>query len=193
MQLTTCITLLKYFSVKREQRGEGSGLPDPQGPLCKTVPSASIEEANEQVKAELKEKCGKACAPYIVATPEQKAKVGKYVAENGTTNAIRIFSRELPNLKESTVRRWKKVYLCELATKKRAGDEKISVDRLPVAVKGRPLLLGKDLDHQVQAYIASLREAGGVVNMAIVIAAATGIVRRNDSNLLAAIMGATLY
>ena len=60
------------------------------------------------------------------------------------------------------------------------------VDRLPVAVKGRALLLGKDLDLKVQAYIASLREAGGVVNTAIVIAAATGIVRRHNSNLLAA-------
>ena len=180
------MALLKYFSVKREQRGERAGLPDPQGPLCKAVPSASIEEANEHVKAELKEKCGKVRAPYMVATPEQKAKVGKYAAENGTTNAIRLFSKELPNLKESTVRGWKKAYLSELATKKRVGDEKMSVDRLPVAGRGRPLLLGKDLDHQVQAYISSLREAGGVVNTAIVIAAATGIVRRHDSNLLAA-------
>ena len=81
---------------------------------------------------------------------------------------------------------WKKAYLCELATKKRAGNEKMSVDHPPVAVKGRPPLLGKDLDHQVQAYIASLREAEGVVNTAIVIAAATGIARRNNSNLLAA-------
>ena len=98
------MALLKYFSLKHEQRGKRSGLPDPQGPLCKIVPSASIEEANEQVKLELKEKCGKARAPYMVATPEQKAKVGKYVVENGTTNAICIFSRKLPNLKESTVR-----------------------------------------------------------------------------------------
>ena len=66
------MALLKYFSVKREQRGERAGLLDPQGPLCKAVPSASIEEANEHVKAELKEKCGKVRAPYMVATPEQK-------------------------------------------------------------------------------------------------------------------------
>ena len=48
------------------------------------------------------------------------------------------------------------------------------VDRLPIAVKGRPLLLGNDLDLKVQAYIASLCEAGGVVNTAIVIVAHTG-------------------
>ena len=80
---------------------------------------------------------------------------------------------------------WKKACLCELASKNRAGEEKMLVDRLPVAVKGRPLLLGKDLDLKVQAYIASLREAGGVVNTAIVIAAATGIVRQHNCNLLA--------
>ena len=56
-------------------------LPDPQGPLRKTVPSASIEEVNEEVKAELKEKYGKACAPYMVVTPKQKAKKGKYIEE----------------------------------------------------------------------------------------------------------------
>ena len=51
------------------------------------------------------------------------------------------------------------------------------VDCLPVAVKGRPLLLSKDLVHQVQEYIASLREAEGVVNTALVIAVPTEIVR----------------
>ena len=76
--------------------------------------------------------------------------------------------------------------MCELASKNRAGDEKMLVDHLAVAVKGRPLLLGKDLDLKMQAYIASLHEAGGVVNTAIVIAAATGIVKQHNSNLLAA-------
>ena len=71
----------------------------------------------------------------MVATPEQKAKAGKYAAENGMTNAIRHFSKELPSLKESTERGWK-VYLCELASKNRAGDEKMLVDHLPVVVKG---------------------------------------------------------
>ena len=52
-------------------------------------------------------------------------------------------------------------------------------------VKGRLLLLGKDLDLKVQSYIASLYEAGGMVNTAIVIAAATEIVRRHNSHLLA--------
>ena len=83
------MALLKYFSVKREQRGKRSGLPDPQGPLCKMVPSASIEEANEQVKAELKEKCGKARALYMVATPEQKVSRSSTCGSKGKTAIVR--------------------------------------------------------------------------------------------------------
>ena len=47
-----------------------------KGPLSETVPSTSIEEANKEVKAE-SDKSGKARTLYMVATPEQKAKVGK--------------------------------------------------------------------------------------------------------------------
>ena len=46
-------------------------------------------------------------------------------------------------------------------------------------------MLGQELNRQVQAYLILLHEAGGVVNTSIAIAAAMGIVRRHDSNLLA--------
>ena len=48
------------------------------------------------------------------------------------------------------------------------------------------MLLGETLDQQVQAYLSMLRDSGGVINTTIAIAAATGIVRKKDSNLLAA-------
>ena len=111
------MALFKYFKHEKS-------LPDPQGSLSEKVPSTSTEEANKEVKA-ISDKCGKERAPYMVATPEHKPKVGKYAAENGTTNAIRHFSKELPSLNESTVRVWKKAYLCELASKNSAGDEKM--------------------------------------------------------------------
>ena len=110
------MALFKYFK-------HDKSLPDPQNTLSEKVPSTSIKEANKEVKA-ISDKCGKEHAPYMVATPEQKAKVGKYAAENGTTNAIRHFSKELLSLKESTVQGWKKAYLCELASKNRAGDKR---------------------------------------------------------------------
>ena len=64
-------------------------------------------------------------------------------------------------------------------------EEDGAVERLSARPKGRPLLLGQELDRQVQAYLISLREAGGVVNTFIAIAAAMGIIRWHDSNLLA--------
>ena len=76
------------------------------------------------------------CTVYGSDTRTEKAKVGKYVAKYGMTNAIHHFSKELLSLKESTVPGWKKAYLCELASKNRAGDEKMLVDCIPVAVKG---------------------------------------------------------
>ena len=66
----------------------------------------------------------------MVATLEQKAKVTKYAAENGATKAICHFAKDLPGLKESTVRGWKTAYLHELAIKVKAGEGDLSVKKL---------------------------------------------------------------
>lgn len=50
-------------------------------------------------------------------------------------------------------------------------------------VAGRPLLLGKDLDTSVQNYINAMRKVG-VVNTAIVMAAANGIIAVKNPALL---------
>ena len=60
----------------------------------------------------------------------------------------------------------------------------MDVTKLPERRRGRPLLLGVELDRQVQSYLTSLRKNGAVVNTAIVMACAEGIVRSKDSNLL---------
>ena len=60
------------------------------------------------------------------------------------------------------------------------------MDQLPQGKIGRPLLLGETLDQQVQAYLHMLRDSGGVINTSIAIAAATGIIRKKDSNLFTA-------
>ena len=93
------MSLLNYF--KRETLR--NSLPDPHGPLNKLVPSSSIEEGNKEVNI-----CYKATStkkkrsPYSIETSEQKAKIGKYAAENGTTNAACHFSKEFPSLKKSS-------------------------------------------------------------------------------------------
>ena len=68
------------------------------------------------------------------------------------------------------MRGWKTTYLRELATKVKAGEEDLSIERFPATEKGRPLLLRQDLDRQVRAYLTSLCDIGGVVNTSIAIA-----------------------
>ena len=59
------------------------------------------------------------------------------------------------------------------------------VTRLEHRSRGRPFLLGS-VDTNVQEYTRKLRRAGGIVNRAIVIAAATGIVQHNNPAMLRA-------
>lgn len=58
------------------------------------------------------------------------------------------------------------------------------VSSLSKKPQGRPLLIGQELDKSVQDYINAMREVGGVVNTAIVIAAANGIVAARSPALL---------
>ena len=54
----------------------------------------------------------------------------------------------------------------------------------PSAKRGHPFLLGVCMDKELQAYITTLREAGYVINSAIVMGAAEGIIKKHNSNLL---------
>lgn len=50
---------------------------------------------------------------------------------------------------------------------------------------GRPLLVGDDIDQQVKEYLKYLQKHGSAVNTVVVIAAAEGVIRSIDANLLA--------
>ena len=110
---------------------------------------------------------------------------GKYAAENGPAKTIRHFSdRKIP---ETTARRLKSEYL--LVMKAQINESKKDgtvpqVSSLSKKPQGRPLLLGQELDKSVQDYINAMRKVGGVVNTAIVIAAANGIVAARSPALL---------
>ena len=58
----------------------------------------------------------------------------------------------------------------------------MEITKLESVPRGPPFLLGKEMDMQVQEYIKSLWESGGVVNSKIVMA--EGIVKSHDNNLL---------
>jgi transposase-like protein len=180
------MALLRYF--KRKDDGL---LPDPRGPLCGVVPSSSITCANAKVKAvleaDLKSSLTSSIAsrgPYTKYTAEQRAQIGKRAAEEGVASTVRYFANKYPNLKESTVRDWRNAYRYDLKKRRSAGDD-TAVKELTAKKTGRPLLIGEDLDKQVQAYLNYIRDDGGIVNTAMAISCAEGIVMCKDSNLLA--------
>ena len=176
--------LLKYF--KRKE----TPLPNPNGSLVEDVPSTSIAMANREVKPLLENASSSGInkrGSYQNFTGEEKAKIVKRASEMGVTGSIRYFAKNEfvgRPLKESTVRTWMNQYRRQLKLK--ASGSEATVESLDQKRRGRPFLLGEELDRQVQAYIKRLRENGAVINTAIVMAVAEGIVMGHDSNLLKA-------
>ena len=111
--------------------------------------------------------------------------MAKRASEMGVSNTMRFFKKEFSDrpLKESTVRTWKDKYELELKLRHKLG-KPMEVKKLESAKRGHPLLLGPKLDKEAQEYVTNLREASAVINSAIVMAAAEGIVKNFDSNLL---------
>ena len=116
---------------------------------------------------------------YEKYTPKEKAEISSYAVMHGTTAAIRHFKDRFPQLKWTTVNDWKKAMV--VATKKAANSGKpVQIDTLEEKKRGRPSILSEDVTSDVKRYITSLRDAGGVMNTRIVLAAATGILQRKD-------------
>lgn len=72
---------------------------------------------------------------YTTYTPEQKAMIGRYAAENGNSKAVHKYTAELGiSVKESTVRQFKKAYYLQLNEGKDPDDIKM----IPNKKRGRP-------------------------------------------------------
>jgi len=63
--------------------------------------------------------------------------------------------------------------------------EPIVVSKLHEKKRGRPLLVGEEIEAQIWEFIRETRESGCVVNTRVTLAAATGIVMAKDANMLA--------
>ena len=170
------MSLYRYFKT------QGRELPNPFGPLSSSVSSAAIEEANAAVSATCtKEKRG----PYQKLSDETREKIGKYSSENGDSAAARHFSTVLSKpISRTTVHGLKKAYYQELSRKRKV-EEDLAISTLPTKKRGRPLLLGEDLDTKVQQYLRALRASGGAINTAIILGAARGIILKTKRTVLA--------
>ena len=123
-------------------------------------------------------------------TPAQKFDIGKRAAEIGTMAIIRYYTKHYPDisLKETSVRRFKENYQDQLkkSIHSLSSDSPNIVRELVPKKRGRPLLIGEELDEQVREYIRELRREGVVINSDVAIAVGTGIVMNSDTNLLVA-------
>ena len=178
------MSILNYFSKK------DTPLPSPNGFLSAVVPSGAIKSMNKEVEKVITEsnKEKRKRGPYAKFTDSQKALIGKRATEHGVTSSIRYFNKKYPefDLRETTVRRFKNEYLTEMKKRRREETALEAVTELPSKKRGRPTLLAKELEDEVRAYITVLRENGAVVNTAIAIASARGVILSHDFNLLVA-------
>ena len=112
------------------------------------------------------------CASHNKYTPEARAAIGKYCAENGPARACQHFSMAGRNLSESTARKFRDEYLAKMKEKIKDNPSPVSpcIEALPTRRQGRPLLLGQKLDETVQEVIRDTRKAGGVINTTTVVA-----------------------
>ena len=189
LSTSTIMSLHRYFDKK-------DVLPNPKSSLSKVIPSSSIAAANNEVRPLMKQGTKGKRGPYSKFSPEQKAVIGKRAEGCDWQESSRMWSwgsciKIFPCLKENTVRDWRDLYLKELKKKWTAASVDITnsgetkVTHLTGKRRGHPLLLGEELDKEVQEYLLFLRERGAVVNTSIVVGCAEGIVRNTDSNLLA--------
>ena len=155
----------------------------------KVVSSSTAEAGRKKISSSVKEQSGsieRKRGSYEKITPAKKVKIAKYAAENGIAAAIRHFKTEKEysqiDLKESTVRGWKKFYCDTLSSKSRMGDDK-PVMELPAQSVGHPLLLGQNVEEKTRV-IHQIREAGGVINNSVVIGIITGSLHDTESSLL---------
>ena len=190
------MSILNYFS-RVKKSSTSTGLPDTNGPLCGKVPLSSIQAANARVSKIVESQSvaaggtlSRSRKPYLYMTPGQRFQIGKRAAHHGVTASIRYFKRKYHDLRltETTVRRLKHLYLdkvpeLEEQNSKDSSDDETpeEVQTLPRKKQGRPLLIGDELDKEIQAYIKHMREASSAVNTEVVIAAAEGILMNHDS------------
>ena len=186
------VVYLKCFDREKPTKID-TVLPKPDGPLSSVMPMSSIESANVAVKkVMLTASCVteddeidgcKHRATHQNFTSKDRLELGKRVGIKSTVRYFTTKSGEERTLSPSTLFAWKGKYLYEL--KQRHSDKDPSRNELPSKKRGRSLLLESELDKRVQLFLKQLHANGAVINTAIVMATAEGIVRNEDSNLLA--------
>ena len=110
---------------------------------------------------------------YTHYKAKDHAKIGKYALENGITSTRCHFSAEFPDLKESTIRDFKKAYKEHLDYQQKQLHPKV-VTEIPSQPQGHPPLL-LEVDAKLLSFLKAIRRRG-VVNSHVVRAAAKALI-----------------
>lgn len=133
--------MYRFLTAWPKQKPTEQDLPDPSI----SANPKEVERANSNVievikTAEKSKKRGK----YSNYDDEFRTKIARYAIENGDAAAVRKFSPQLrKTLNESTVRTWRKFVINKESV------AKANVALLEKEKRGRPMLLGIDLDEKV--------------------------------------------
>ena len=95
-------------------------LPDPDGPLSRSVPPSSIRDANDAYIQVTSAKSQRSCkrGSYVKLTGVQQAQISKYALSHRNKEAIRRFSKQYcVEIRGSSVSTWKAKYVVELNQK----------------------------------------------------------------------------
>ena len=164
-----------------------SGVFDKKAPIavCPAEVRGVKEELESLLESETKREARR--GNYEKMSAGDKARVAEYASKNGVLAAIRHFKQmgEFANLKESTVRGWKSTYCMKLAFSRKRDVEVEAIVELPEKWRGRPLLIGEELEDKVKWFLTEIRKSGGVVNSQIAVGAAKGVIKARDATLLA--------
>lgn len=186
------MSIFKYFG-KTPGSGTGNGNDDHQSPAFlpngfesglgqqeyQNVVSNVIDLANPSTSSPAtgKQPRGKR-NPYVHYSGEIRAKIAKYAAENGNEKARKHFSKDFPDLKESTIRNFKKKYYAQLAEARKAGSTEVVC--IPSEVRGRPPIL-MELDKKLLTFLKGIRNRGGVINIHVVRAVTHALITSNPA------------
>ena len=179
------MSILKWLQPTKIQEPLIPGLPSPT--VATTEEEAlKISAANEAIEASMpspgsrKRKHGE----YKTCTPKH-AKYAKLAVEIGVAKVAKKLSTQLgARVSDTTIRSMRDDYNKKVKVNLAQPINNADINELPTKIRGRLLLLGQELDSEVKKFIQNVRQAGGVVNSTIVVAATRGIVEAHNRALL---------
>ena len=113
---------------------------------------------------------------YKGYTDRDRFSMGKHASMHGVASVLKKWKKDYPHLSESTVRGFRKRYESQLkeASRKKQSPKKTLRNK----ARGRPPLLGENIDTLTQKFLKATRYKGGVVNSTVAIATATALANR---------------